>query len=396
MSRGVSLRHSDTPILSKPQISSTDRLWSLDALRGFDMFWIIGGEELIRSLANLTGNPTFRELAIKHTDHPEWHGFTLYDCIFPLFMFIAGVAIPYSFASHIARGQGSAALHIRVIRRGILLILLGLVINGILHFNFTLHFDKTVEGARHLVTDFSDVRFPSVLGRIGIGYTFAALIVLHTRPRNQLLTAIGLLIGYWAALHFIPVPGFGAGSLAPGQNLGDYIDRHLLPGKLYRTIRDPEGLFSAIPSIATVLFGVMAGHWLRRGDVGGMAKTAGLAVAGALFVAAALAWDKSFPLNKNLWTSSFVLMTSGISLLLLSVFYLLIDVWQIRAWAFFFVVIGVNALTVYVGQHLIDFDALAKIVFDHHMHDFLLENGGLFLKWIVLFFLYKQRIFLRV
>ena len=172
------------------------------------------------------------------------------------------------------------ALHLRVIRRGILLILLGLVINGILAFNFTLHFDQDVERLRHLVTDFSHVRFPSVLGRIGIGYTFAALIVLHTRPRNQLLTAIGLLIGYWAALRFIPVPGFDTGSLLPGQNLGDYIDRHLLPGHLYRTIRDPEGLFSAIPSIATVLFGVMAGHWLRRGDFSGMVKAAGLAVAG--------------------------------------------------------------------------------------------------------------------
>jgi predicted acyltransferase len=369
---------------------------SLDALRGFDMFWIIGGEELIRSLAKLTENQTFRELAYKHTEHPEWHGFTLYDCIFPLFMFIAGVAIPYSFASHLARGQGSAALHLRVIRRGILLILLGLVINGILHFNFTLHFDKTAEGARHLVSDFSQVRFPSVLGRIGIGYTFAALIVLHTRPRNQLLTAIGLLVGYWAALKYIPVPGFDAGSLLPGQNLGDYIDRHLLPGHLYRTIRDPEGLFSAIPSVATVLIGVMAGHWLRRGEYGGLIKAAGLAVAGVACIAAALAWDRTFPMNKNLWTSSFVLMTSGISLALLSIFYLVIDVWQIRAWSFFFVVIGVNAITVYVGQRLIDFDALAKIVFDHHMHGVLLESGGLFLKWIVLFFLYKQRIFLRV
>jgi predicted acyltransferase len=395
MSR-VALRRNDPPILSDPQALTGGRLLSLDALRGFDMFWIIGGEELIRALANLSGNPTFHELAYKHTDHPEWHGFSLYDCIFPLFMFIAGVAIPYSFASHLARGQGSAGLHIRVIRRGILLILLGLVINGILAFNFTLHFDQAADGARRLVSDFSHVRFPSVLGRIGIGYTFAALIVLHTRPRNQLLTAIGLLIGYWAALRFIPVPGFGTGSLFPGQNLGDYIDRHLLPGHLYRTIRDPEGLFSAIPSVATVLFGVMAGHWLRRADFGGVAKSAGLAVAGIAFIAAALAWDKSFPLNKNLWTSSFVLMTSGISLLLLSVFYLVIDVWQIRGWAFFFVVIGVNAITVYVGQKVIDFDGLAKLVFSSHMHGVLLEAAPLMLKWIVLFFLYKQRIFLRV
>ncbi|HXY33490.1 MAG TPA: DUF5009 domain-containing protein [Planctomycetaceae bacterium] len=396
MSRGIARSRFDTPILSSPQTSPTDRLWSLDALRGFDMFWIIGGEELIRAIANLSGNPTFRELAYKHTEHPEWHGFSLYDLIFPLFMFVAGVAIPYSFASHRARGQGSLALHIRVIRRGILLILLGLVINGILGFDFTLHFDKTAEGSRHLVSDFSHVRFPSVLGRIGIGYTFAALIVLHTRPRNQLLTAIGLLIGYWAALKYIPVPGFETGSLYPGQNLGDYVDRHLLPGHLYKIVRDPEGLFSAIPSIATVLIGVMAGHWLRRDNFGGMMKAVGLAVAGVACVAAALAWDRTFPINKNLWTSSFVLMTSGLSLLLLSIFYLIIDVWEIRAWSYFFVVIGVNAITVYVGQKVIDFDGLAQLVFSHHLHGVLLESGGLFLKWIVLFFLYKQRIFLRV
>jgi predicted acyltransferase len=396
MSRGVAKSRNDVPILSNPQSLAPPRLLSLDALRGFDMFWIIGGEELIRALANLSGNATFHELAYKHTEHPEWHGFALYDCIFPLFMFIAGVAIPYSFASHLARGQGSAALHLRVIRRGILLILLGLVINGILAFNFSIHFDQDVSGIKHLVTDFSHVRFPSVLGRIGIGYTFAALIVLHTRPRNQLLTAMGLLIGYWAALRFIPVPGFDTGGLLPGQNLGDYIDRHVLPGHLYRTIRDPEGLFSAIPSIATVLFGVMAGHWLRRTDFNGLVKAAGLAVAGVLFVAAALTWDKSFPINKNLWSSSFVLMTSGISLFLLSLFYLVIDVWQFQAWSFFFVVIGMNAITVYVGQKVINFDELSKLVFSHHMHGILLEAGPLMLKWIVLFVLYKMRIFLRV
>jgi predicted acyltransferase len=396
MSRGIARSRNDAPLLSDPQSSPSGRLLSLDALRGFDMFWIIGGEELIRSVAKLTENSTFVELAHKHTEHPEWHGFSLYDCIFPLFMFIAGVAIPYSFASHLARGQGSVSLHLRVIRRGVLLFLLGLVINGALAFNFSLHFDQLADGTRHLVADFSHIRFPSVLGRIGIGYTFAALIVLHTRPRNQLLICIGLLIGYWAALKFIPVPGFDTGNLFPGQNLGDYIDRHLLPGHLYRTIRDPEGLFSAIPSIATVLVGVMAGHWLRRGDFAGPTRAAGLAIAGVVCIAAALAWDKTFPINKNLWTSSFVLMTSGISLALLSVFYLVIDVWQVRGWAFFFVVIGANAITVYVGQRIINFDHLATLVFSHHLHGILLESGGLFLKWIVLFFLYKQRIFLRV
>jgi predicted acyltransferase len=387
---------SPVPSLPNPQTAPSTRLMSLDALRGFDMFWIIGGESLLQAIANLTGSPTFRTLAYRHTEHPEWNGFTFYDLIFPTFMFIAGVAVPYSFAAHWSRGESSAQLHFRIIRRGIVLVLLGLVINGILNFDFTLHFTEDASGHRQLVHDFSHVRFPSVLGRIGLAYLFAALIALRTRPRNQLLTGIGLLLGYWAALQFIPVPGFETGSLFPGETVGDFIDRHALPGRLYKIVRDPEGLFSTIPAIATVLFGVMAGHWLRRSDRVGTVKAGGLAIAGGVFLALAYLWNTTFPINKNLWTSSFVLWTSGCSLLLLSVFYLVIDVWKIRGWAFFFMVIGANAITIYVGQHIIDFDALAKIAFSDHMHAILRASGGLFLKWLFLFFLYRQRIFLRV
>jgi predicted acyltransferase len=396
MTTRLQKRPIDEPILPDLQSQASTRLMSLDALRGFDMFWIIGGEELLRSIAKLSGSSRFVELAQQHTHHPEWNGFSFYDLIFPLFMFIAGVAVPFSFASHRAKGQGELALHWRVIRRGILLVLLGLIYNGLLKFNFTLHFEQASDGARQLVTDFSHVRFCSVLGRIGLGYMFAALIVLHTKPRNQFLTAIGLLLGYWAALKFIPVPGIGTGSLEPGQTVGDFIDRHLIPGRLHVGIRDPEGLFSTIPSIATVLFGVTAGHWLRRVDRAGLTKAVGLALAGAVSLACAFAWDKVFPFNKNLWTSSFVLLTSGYSLILLSIFYLIVDVWKIRGWSFFFVVIGANAITIYLGQSLIRFDELGRLVFTHDLHPVLQESTGLALKWILLWFLYRQRIFLRV
>jgi len=385
-----------TPSVPPAPALASSRLMSLDALRGFDMFWIIGGEDVLRSLAVLSGSETFRAIAYRNTDHPEWNGFSFYDLIFPLFMFIAGVAVPFSFASHFAKGDSSAQLHWRIIRRGIVLILLGLVINGILNFDFAVHFDQGASGHRQLAADFSHVRFPSVLGRIGLAYVFAALIALHTRPRNQFLTAVGLLLGYWAALKFIPVPGFETGSLFPGENVGDYIDRNVLPGHMYKVVRDPEGLFSMIPAIATVLFGVMAGHWLRRLDRGGLAKAGGLALAGCVSLGLAWLWNMQFPFNKNLWTSSFVLWTTGWSLLLLSFFYLVIDVWKIQGWAFFFVVIGANAITIYVGQHIIDFEGLATVAVSHHMHDMLRESGGLFLKWLFLFFLYKQRIFLRV
>lgn len=384
------------PKLPPTPTGAATRLMSLDALRGFDMFWIIGGEDLLQAIAVLSGSQTFRTLAFRNTEHPEWNGFTFYDLIFPLFMFIAGVAIPYSFAAHFARGGSSSALHLRIIRRGLLLVLLGLVVNGILNFDFTLHFAEDASGHRQLVTDFSHVRFPSVLGRIGLAYLFAGLIALHARPRNQFLCAVGLLAGYWAALRYIPVPGFETGSLFPGENVGDFIDRHVLPGHLYKIVRDPEGLFSTIPAIATVLFGATAGHWLSRPGRGGLAKAGGLAVAGGVSLALGYLWNIDFPLNKNLWTSSFVLWTTGWSLLLLSLFYLVIDVWMVRGWALFFVVIGANAITIYVGQHIIDFDALAKVALSQHMHPILRESGGLFLKWLFLFFLYRQRIFLRV
>jgi predicted acyltransferase len=385
-----------SPPAALASTSASTRLMSLDALRGFDMFWIIGGEDVLQAVAVLSGSETFRAIATRNTEHPEWNGFSFYDLIFPLFMFIAGVAVPFSFASHFARGESSLRLQLRILRRVLLLILLGLVVNGILNFDFSIHFVEDSSGHHQLVTDFSHVRFPSVLGRIGLAYGFAALIALYTRPRNQFLAAIGLLLGYWAALKYIPVPGFETGSLFPGENVGDFIDRHVLPGHLYKIVRDPEGLFSTIPAIATVLFGVTAGHWLRRADRGGVTKAGGLAIAGIVSLALAYLWNTVFPFNKNLWTSSFVLWTSGWSLLLLSLFYLVVDVWKVRGLVLFFVVIGANAITVYVGQHIIDFDALSKVALSHHMHDTLREGGGLFLKWLFLFFLYKQRIFLRV
>jgi predicted acyltransferase len=372
------------------------RLVSLDALRGLDMFWIIGGEEILRAIADTMNWPALTALVYRNTEHPEWNGFSFYDLIFPLFMFIAGVAIPFSFAAHRAAGRSEAALYARVLRRGLLLVLLGLVVNGILTFNFTIGLATAADGSRHLTADFSHVRFPSVLGRIGLGYVLASLVVLNARPRNQFLAAVGILLGYWAALSWIPVPGFQTGNLLPGQNVVDFIDRNLLPGRLYKIVRDPEGLFSTVPAAATVLLGVSAGHWLRRPDTGGYAKTAGLAVGGLLALGLAWLWSGLFPFNKNLWTSSFVLLTAGWSLLLLSLFYLVVDVWRWRRWAFFFIVIGLNPITIYVLQSFVNFEEIAKVVFDEHLHKIVRTSGTLGLKWVLLFLLYRLAIFLRV
>jgi predicted acyltransferase len=359
------------------------RLLSLDALRGFDMFWIMGGEGIVKAAAVLTGWAWLVWFG-DQLEHPEWNGFALYDLIFPLFLFMAGVAMPLSFERRIERGDTRGQLYRHVIVRGLMLVLLGMIYNGLLRF------------------DWPNTRLPSVLGRIGLAYMFAALIVLNTSVRGQILWIVGLLVGYWAALRFVPVPGFGAHDLAPGHTLTDYIDRMLIPGKLYRGDRDPEGIFATIPAIGTALFGAVTGQWLKDERRGGYLKTIGMVVAGIVCVALAWLWDREFPINKNLWTSSFVLHCAGLSLLLLSLFYLVIDVWKLRRWAFPLIVIGSNAILIYLIGRVIDFDYAAKFLFGGALQHtgvyqlLLWATAIVVLKWLLLYLLYKKRIFLRV
>jgi predicted acyltransferase len=262
----------------------------------------------------------------------------------------------------------------------VLLIALGIICNnGLLKVNLAEH------------------RFCSVLGRIGLCYFFAALITLHSSYRGRLAWIVFLLLGYWAAMIWIPVPNFGPGNLAPGATLADYLDRSLLPGRLYVGVRDPEGLLATVSAIATTLIGVLAGQWLRHSQRNGHVKAAALLLAGVICLALGHLWDRSFPINKNLWSSSFVLWTGGLSLLLLGLFYLVIDVWGWKMWAFFFVVIGANAITIYVAQQWINFDAVGDLLFGHApIHRSLIHHAGLLVKWFSLYLLYRQRIFLRL
>jgi predicted acyltransferase len=316
--------------------------------------------------------------------HPEWHGFALYDLIFPLFLFMAGVAMPFSFEKRLARGDSKLQLYRHVVQRGLLLVLLGMIYNGLLDF------------------DWANMRYPSVLGRIGLAYMFAALIVLNTRVRGQLIWIGGLLVGYWAALKFIPVPGFGAGDLAPGHTLTDFVDRSLIPGRLYRGDRDPEGLFGTIPAIATALAGAVTGQMLKSERYSGYVKTAFMAVAGLVSLGVAALWNLDFPINKNLWSSSFVLHCAGLSLLLLALFYLVIDVWRFRAWTFFFVVIGSNSILAYLAREIVDFGFTARFFFGGILRntgeyqELLAAVAVTFVEWLLLYLLYRKRIFLRV
>lgn len=362
---------------------ASSRLLSLDALRGFDMFWIIGGEQLVHEADKLTGWSWLGWLN-GQLHHPEWHGFAFYDLIFPLFLFLTGVAMPFSFEKRLTRGDSKQQLYRHVVVRGLLLVFLGLVYNGLLKF------------------DWVNQRYPSVLGRIGLAYLFAALIVLNTKMRGRLLWIVGLLLGYWAALKFIPVPGFGAGDLSPGHTLTDYLDRLVLPGKLYVGDRDPEGLFGTIPAIATALAGAMTGQFLKNAHYAGATKSALMAAVGLASLAVAWLWNFDFPINKNLWTSSFVLHCAGWSLLLLAGFYLVIDVWRYRAWASLFVVIGSNSILIYLAQSMVDISHTTHFFFggalSHtgSLQPLLSALAYLVVEGLLLYVLYRKQIFLRL
>jgi predicted acyltransferase len=368
---------------------ASERLRSLDVLRGFDMFWIIGGKALILALASVL-SVDLSEWLGHRMHHPEWDGFEPYDLIFPLFLFIAGVSTIYSIDNRLAKGDSRASLHRHFVQRGLILVLLGVFYNGLLSRDLA-----STDG-------WGQMRYASVLGRIGLAYMFAALIASNTQWRAQLIWVVGLLVSYWAALRFYPVPEYGAWDLDPGHTLTDYIDRHLVPGKLYKGDRDPEGLFAVIPAIATALLGCLTGQLLKRNDIDGLKKTRFMAIGGVVCLGLAWLWSMEFPINKNLWSSSFVLNCAGWSLLLLSLFYLVIDVWQFRRGTLFFTVIGSNSILIYMAPSFLDFDYTNESLFGGILSlagDFktlLLAVTLLSLKWGLLYYLFRKKIFLKV
>ena len=362
------------------------RLLSLDTLRGFDMFWIIGGEEIFHVLAKTTGWTSAIFMADQFT-HASWNGFRPYDCIFPLFLFLAGVSTPYSLGSRLAKGDSRVILARKVITRGLLLVLLGVIYNNGL---FTKSFDE--------------MRFGSVLGRIGLAGMFAQLIYLYVKnERARYGIFVGILLAYWALLMFIPVPGYGAGNLTMEGSLVGYIDRLFMPGRLYKVVHDPEGLLSTLPAIGTGLLGVFAGTILRQQGVRDGRKLQQLVLTGIACITLGWLWNFIFPINKNLWTSSFVLVAGGWSLLMLSLFYWLIDMHNFRRWTFFFVVIGMNSILIYLAERIIDFEYTTHFLFGGLLHFFGEPIRGvgsvlafLAVKWVFLYFLYKKNTFLRV
>jgi predicted acyltransferase len=296
-----------------------ERLLSLDVFRGLTVAAML-----------LVNNPGTWSAVYAPLEHAEWHGWTPTDLIFPFFLFIVGVSMAFSILPRLERGDAPGRLFGRAARRGAILIGLGLLLGAFPYYNL----------------DLAHLRFPGVLQRIGLAFTLAAAVVLFLRPRAQAAVTAALLLGYWAAMTLIPVPGGRAGDLGKDGSLAAYVDRAVLgTNHLWASARtwDPEGLLSTLPAVATVLLGVFAGRWMRS-ERSPSERLVGLFLAGNAALVMGLIWDQAFPINKNLWTSSYLVFTAGMALHTLAVCYWLVDVRGWRRWAMPFAWFGLNAI----------------------------------------------------
>ncbi len=343
-------------VTSNRETSTSSRLVSLDVLRGFDMFWIMGADALggaVRTLGQKLQGLKPEEhphgligFFAEHLEHVDWAGFRFYDLIFPLFVFVAGVSIVFSL-SRAVETHGAASALARVFRRGLLLYLLGIFYYG----GFS-----SLEG--HSGTP-ADLRLLGVLQRIAICYMAAGALFVWFRARGLVAALVLCLVGYWALLTFVPVPGFGAGNFAEGKNLTNWFDKEYLPFRMWDGDHDPEGILSTLPAIGSCLLGVLAGIYLKSDQHSPTRKALHLAVAGIACIGLGYLWAIQFPIIKKLWTSSFVLVAGGWSLALLGLFYYIVDVRRWRAWCTPFLWIGMNAIFVYMASNLVSFDKLA-------------------------------------
>ncbi len=371
--------------------SPSQRLLSIDILRGITVAFMI-----------LVNNNGSGPLSYRLLNHAPWNGFTPTDLVFPTFLFIMGVSLVLSFSARQARGASPDSILPHALRRFVLLLLFGLIVNGFPFF--------------HLST----LRLYGVLQRFAVCYILAIFLLLATRRVAVWVGLIvALLLGYWILLRWVPVPGYGL----PGHdipfldrdlNLTAWIDRHIFPGRLYEGTRDPEGLLSDLPAFATVLLGMVTAVWLRvsRSE---QVKAAGLFAAGLALVIAGYLWNFSFPLNKKLWTSSFVLFAAGWSLLLLAVIYYLVEVKKITGrWTTAALVFGMNAISAYVLSELLA-SAISVIVLRPHyslqqgIYDTVFRHivnpafGSLLYSlafvlvcWLPMLILFRRKIFLKL
>lgn len=405
-----------TIALNKMATPSTGRLHSLDALRGFDMWWIVCGEGIFHGLAGaikdkynlvqstvdwqIRGEAPMNLLErsligiSNQLHHSVWNGFTFYDLIFPLFIFIAGVSMPYSMGKQLDKAgtdktTARQAILRSLFKRTIILLLLGMLVNGALQF----------KGYEH-------TRFASVLGRIALGCFGGALIYLYVPGKKIIYWITGILLAYWALLYLIPVPGYGAGVITPEGNITAWFDRNFLPGKLHRKVYDPEGILTTLPAVASALLGVLCGQFLRSSAQKGFLPVQALRLFGtglALLLGGWL-WNLVFPVNKILWSSSYVLVAGGWSMMALALFYFIIDVKGYGTWSSPLVWIGTNSILIYVAAHgLVNFESTSQFLFGGLIslvpaawHPALLWTGVGLIQLAGLYILYRNRLFWKV
>lgn len=356
---------------------------SVDALRGFDMFWIAGGETIIHSLRKITNADFVRVLDLQFA-HKSWEGATFYDLIFPLFVFLVGVSLVFSL-SRIVDKEGKREAHKRILKRSILLFVIGVLFST------------------GPVTSLEGIRLMGVLQRIALCYLVAGLLLCALKPRGIAIVCVALLVGYWALMTFVPVPGVGAGNFQEGTNLANYIDQQYLPLTKYDGDHDPEGLLSTLPAIATCLLGVFAGLLLKNDAIPDQKKAGLLLLSGVAGILAGFLWGVQFPVIKKVWTSSYVLVTGGWSSILLAVFYQIIEIWRFRKWASPFVWIGMNSITIYLVSGFLAFPLLYMGLLTDPMAGIFGVYGELVtslafvgLILLIAYLLYRRRVFLRV
>lgn len=367
-------------------VSGKGRLLSLDALRGFDMLWIIGGSGVISALAENSDAAWLDALALQMT-HVTWNGFHFYDLIFPLFMFISGVAVPYSVKSALAKNPSKPKLLFKVFKRMLILIILGILYNGVFSDGF------------------ENARYASVLGQIGIAYFFSSVIYIYSKSIKAVLFWLaGILIGVSVLQLFVPVPGAGAGVFTPEGVMNGYIDRLYLPGRLayFNGIFDALGILSVVSAIGITVMGIAGGKILQNSSFSEYRKTGLLAGIGLISILAALALSSVYPIIKVCWTTTYNLLAGGISFVLIALFYLIIDVWGYQKWSFFFRIIGMNSVFIYLFGRIVPVGVITGFFIGWIIKP--LGGSGevigaiavIAAEWLLLWFMYKKNVFVKV
>ncbi|MBR4994478.1 MAG: DUF5009 domain-containing protein [Alistipes sp.] len=366
-----------------------NRLMSLDALRGFDMFFIMGLSGLVVALCALWPNPVTEAIS-RSMSHVQWDGLRHHDTIFPLFLFLAGVSFPFSYAKQREKGMSTTAIYLKIFRRAAILIFLGMVYNGFFKLNF------------------ETLRCASVLARIGIAWMFAAILYLNFGVRSRAIIAAAILVGYALLTKYVGAPDVvDADPLSREGNIVGYIDRLFLPGRLiYDDNRfDPEGLLSAVPAIVTAMLGMFTGELIRKpeNEISGNRKTLYMLGAAVVLAVVAILGKGFVPINKMLWSSTFVCAVGAYSVAMMAIFYYIVDVRGWQKWTLVFRVVGMNSITIYLAQRFINFSGIANFFIGgfagklpEQWAEVVTQAGYVAACWLFLYFLYRKKTFLKI